>query len=55
MRCPFCKGPDTQVIDTRESEEGDSIRAAANEASDIAKMSIKANTVFFISFTFGVS
>jgi transcriptional repressor NrdR len=26
MRCPFCKGPDTQVIDTRESEEGDSIR-----------------------------
>jgi transcriptional repressor NrdR len=26
MRCPFCKGPDTQVVDTRESEEGDSIR-----------------------------
>ena len=26
MKCPFCKGPDTQVVDTRESEEGDSIR-----------------------------
>ncbi len=26
MRCPFCKGPDTQVVDTRLSEEGDSIR-----------------------------
>jgi transcriptional repressor NrdR len=26
MRCPFCKHPDTQVVDTRESEEGDSIR-----------------------------
>jgi transcriptional repressor NrdR len=26
MRCPFCKGPDTQVVDTRESVEGDSIR-----------------------------
>lgn len=26
MRCPFCKGPDTQVVDTRENEEGDSIR-----------------------------
>jgi transcriptional repressor NrdR len=26
MRCPFCKGPDTQVVETRESEEGDSIR-----------------------------
>ena len=26
MKCPFCKGPDTQVADTRESEEGDSIR-----------------------------
>jgi len=26
MRCPFCKGHDTQVVDTRESEEGDSIR-----------------------------
>ena len=26
MKCPFCKGNDTQVIDTRESDEGDSIR-----------------------------
>ena len=26
MRCPFCKHPDTQVVDTRENEEGDSIR-----------------------------
>jgi transcriptional repressor NrdR len=26
MKCPFCKGDDTQVVDTRESEEGDSIR-----------------------------
>ena len=26
MKCPFCKHPDTQVIDTRESDEGDSIR-----------------------------
>lgn len=26
MKCPFCKGNDTQVVDTRESEEGDSIR-----------------------------
>ncbi len=26
MKCPFCKNPDTQVVDTRESEEGDSIR-----------------------------
>jgi transcriptional repressor NrdR len=26
MKCPFCKGPDTQVVDTRESEEGESIR-----------------------------
>lgn len=26
MKCPFCKGRDTQVVDTRESEEGDSIR-----------------------------
>ncbi len=26
MKCPFCKGEDTQVVDTRESEEGDSIR-----------------------------
>lgn len=26
MKCPFCKNPDTQVVDTRESEEGDTIR-----------------------------
>ncbi|GAB1232270.1 transcriptional regulator NrdR [Ferrigenium sp. UT4] len=26
MKCPFCKHPVTQVVDTRESDEGDSIR-----------------------------
>ena len=26
MRCPFCHSEDTQVLDTRASEEGDSIR-----------------------------
>lgn len=26
MKCPFCSSPDTQVIDTRVSEEGDTIR-----------------------------
>jgi len=26
MKCPFCGGEDTQVIDTRASDEGDSIR-----------------------------
>jgi transcriptional repressor NrdR len=26
MRCPFCGDPDTQVIDSRVSDEGDSIR-----------------------------
>ncbi len=26
MRCPFCQSEDTQVLDTRTSEEGDSIR-----------------------------
>ncbi len=26
MKCPFCKHPDTQVVDSRVSEEGDSIR-----------------------------
>jgi transcriptional repressor NrdR len=26
MHCPFCKAEDTQVIDSRVSEEGDSIR-----------------------------
>lgn len=26
MRCPFCQHEDTQVLDTRVSEEGDSVR-----------------------------
>lgn len=26
MRCPFCAHQDTQVVETRESDEGDSIR-----------------------------
>lgn len=26
MKCPFCNHPDTQVIDSRVSEEGDTIR-----------------------------
>lgn len=26
MKCPFCKGEKTQVVETRESEDGDSIR-----------------------------
>jgi transcriptional repressor NrdR len=26
MKCPFCQSDDTQVLDTRVSEEGDSIR-----------------------------
>jgi transcriptional repressor NrdR len=26
MKCPFCQGEDTQVLDTRVSEEGDAIR-----------------------------
>ncbi|HQY29269.1 MAG TPA: transcriptional regulator NrdR, partial [Burkholderiaceae bacterium] len=26
MRCPFCDHPDTQVIETRESDDGDSTR-----------------------------
>jgi transcriptional repressor NrdR len=26
MRCPFCSHPDTQVVETRDSDEGDSIR-----------------------------
>ncbi len=26
MKCPFCRHPDTQVIDSRISEEGDTIR-----------------------------
>lgn len=26
MRCPFCHGPETKVIDSREANEGDQIR-----------------------------
>jgi len=26
MKCPFCKGDITQVVDTRESDEGDHVR-----------------------------
>ena len=26
MRCPFCAHDDTQVVETRESDEGDVIR-----------------------------
>lgn len=26
MKCPFCANPDTQVVDSRVSEEGDTIR-----------------------------
>lgn len=26
MKCPFCSAPDTQVVDSRVSEEGDSVR-----------------------------
>lgn len=26
MKCPFCSEPNTQVIDTRENEEGDTVR-----------------------------
>ncbi|HLS42684.1 MAG TPA: transcriptional regulator NrdR, partial [Paenalcaligenes sp.] len=26
MKCPFCSNDDTQVIDSRVSEEGDAIR-----------------------------
>jgi len=26
VKCPFCSAPDTQVVDSRVSEEGDSIR-----------------------------
>ncbi|UUZ49832.1 transcriptional regulator NrdR [Massilia sp. B-10] len=29
MKCPFCQHEDTQVLDTRVSEEGDSIRRSA--------------------------
>ena len=33
MRCPFCQHADTQVLDTRVSEEGDSIRRRRRCAS----------------------
>ncbi len=26
MRCPFCNHPETQVVETRESDEGDTVR-----------------------------
>ncbi|MCC7546525.1 MAG: transcriptional repressor NrdR [Burkholderiales bacterium] len=26
MKCPFCSAPDTQVVDSRVNEEGDSVR-----------------------------
>ena len=26
MHCPFCQNPDTKVVDTRESDDGNSIR-----------------------------
>ncbi len=26
MKCPYCKAEDTAVIDSRESEDGDSVR-----------------------------
>lgn len=26
MRCPFCEHPDTQVVETREADDGESIR-----------------------------
>jgi transcriptional repressor NrdR len=33
MKCPFCKHPDTQVVDTRENDEGDSVRRRRRCAS----------------------
>src|SRR5450830_1556792 len=33
MKCPFCQHQDTQVLDTRVSEEGDSIRRRRRCAS----------------------
>ena len=33
MKCPYCHHPDTQVMDTRISEEGDSIRRRRRCAS----------------------
>ena len=26
MKCPFCKDPNTQVVDTRENDDGDTVR-----------------------------
>lgn len=33
MKCPFCNHPDTQVVETRESEDGASSAAAAAAAA----------------------
>jgi transcriptional repressor NrdR len=33
MKCPFCQSPDTQVIDSRVSDDGDSIRRRRKCAS----------------------
>jgi transcriptional repressor NrdR len=33
MKCPFCNSPDTQVIDSRVSDDGDSIRRRRKCAS----------------------
>ena len=33
MKCPFCKSPDTQVIDSRVSDDGESIRRRRKCAS----------------------
>lgn len=33
MKCPFCAEPDTQVIDTRETDEGDIVRRRRRCAS----------------------
>ena len=33
MRCPFCHSDDTQVMDTRVSDEGDSVRRRRRCAS----------------------
>lgn len=34
MKCPFCSSPDTQVVETRESEDGDIIRRRRRCAQD---------------------
>ena len=36
MKCPFCNSPDTQVIDSRVSDDGDSIRRR-RKCADCAK------------------